>query len=261
MKKTHDDVFPLEADPLYRLLRLAIEQPGYRPAFYRELLNSRVLSLVYPGPVALSATGVPMLKFVEWKRKDGALMIPFFSSQARLLENPPSAENSVRLSVPQLFEMNQGADFHLNPNCEFGRSFTASEAESLLLIGVPGLPAQDNFSEDRSSGIRSTRVRPAEMLNSLVVYFSRQQEVQRAYFAERIDLDTGIPKSWFVGIEVQGEVLQTMTGAATIVQDHQWGDRPIDILPLGDGGFSAGSCGLVEGDCFYVRTSDSIFLD
>jgi hypothetical protein len=246
---------------LERLLRLATEQAGYRPAFYRELMNGFVLVPVPPGPAIENAAGKKVLRFVQWRREDGAQVIPFFSSLARLRDSPPSKEPLIRLPARQLFELTRGALLHLNPHSEFGRSFSPDQVESILAFGAPGTAAEKVDVKEGSLGIRPTSEKPEELIDALIVYFSQQQEIQRAYYAELVDLDTGSPTSWLIGIELQGNEDRALAGIASIVQDLHCGGRPVDILKLGDGKYSAASCGLGASDCFYDRSWGASLID
>ncbi len=261
MKAPADEIDVPGAVQLERLLHLATEQAGYRPAFYRELLNSPVLVPVPPDPVVSNAAGEKVLRFLQWQREDGALVIPFFSSKARLRDSPPCETPLLQLEARQLFELSRGAELHLNPHSEFGRSFSPDQVESILNFGAPGVAAEMIDVKDGSLGIRPTSEKPADLVDALIVYFSQQKHVQRAYFAELVDQNSGLPTSWLIGIEMLGDKDPAITGIATIVQDLHRGDRPVDILKLGDGKYSASAYGLDAGDCFYDRSWGAYFVD
>lgn len=246
---------------LERLLRLATEQAGYRPAFYRELLNSPVLVPVPPDPVVSNAAGEKVLRFVQWQREDGALVIPFFSSEARLRDSPPSETPLLQLPARLLFELGRGAELHLNPHSEFGRSFSPDQVKSILNFGAPGAAAEKIDVKAGSLGIRPTSERPPELIDALTIYFSQQQDVQRAYVAEVIHIGTGLAASWLIAVELLGDETHIVAGIASIVQDLHCGDRPVDILKLGKGKHAATSKGLDTASCFYDRSWGAYFVD
>src|SRR5689334_1369815 len=106
--------------PLEVLLRLAAEQPGRRPEFYRALLESHIV-LASPH----SGSGGKTAQITALMTPEGEQVIPFFTSPRTLREALPHARYCAPLSARELFEITRGYMLHLNPGSLFGRTFTA----------------------------------------------------------------------------------------------------------------------------------------
>lgn len=250
---------PEETDPpdvaqLERLLRLATDQAGYRPAFYRTLLESRVFALTPPDSIVWSPNEEHLLRFIQWQRDDGALAIPFFSSRARRLESPRGSSSMILLPTRQLFVLTRGALLHLNPHSDFGREFVPAEVESLLTIGTVAEQAEEIIVTEGGVGIRAAPEMPTELIDALIVLFSQMHEVKIAYFGESYDVKADTPTSWLICIDVEGDTHRAIQATTTIVQDIRMRDRPVDILRLDTENRSIVARGIGTEGCFYDRS-------
>lgn len=127
--------------------------------------------------------------------------------------------------------------------------------------GLSGAAAEKIDLEDCSVCLHPVSERPAELIDALIVFFTQQQDVQRAYLVELIDLASGLHTSCLIGIELLSDEDLVIAGTATIIRDIHGCNHPVDILELGSGKRSTISSGLQESDCFYDRSWGAHFVD
>jgi len=216
---------------LERLLRRATHEAGMRPEFYRRLLDADVLVPIEPMPGqgqhgtidAGSQLAVKMLM-----RKDGVGVIPFYSSARAVFEGSPLGEECVSMRVRELFEARPDMHFHLNPFSEFGRAFPPHEVASLLSSGLPNANMEE-IRIDEDFSFVPPRNPPAQILDSLRVLFSRNEQVESAFTADVSSQGTSEPRSLLIAIEVSSDHERILREAAAVMHEHDPQQMTIDL--------------------------------
>jgi hypothetical protein len=231
-----------------------VQEPAYRPEFYRRLLDSKVLALVPPDPTVTRPNGDVVLRFVQWQRPDGSHVIPFFSSTTTFFQANPEGAKAVQLTTRDLFEMTRGAVLCLNPNCECCREFAPTEVESLLEKGYLHEPKDEIIKEERPVEIRTVSDPPTAMLNSLIVLYSRLPAVKGAYLISV--RDPRRPEEgdilWVV-IDANGDMEPIVKQTSAVAYETYPGPRSLDILKAGATGGLLGPDTFLPEQQFYDR--------
>jgi len=168
--------------PLESLLRVATDEPGRRPEFYKKLLGSDIL-------IACAKSGAAKperASFAVLYTLEGLPVVPFFTSPRTLREAFPHARYVATLTAREFFECTRGQTLHLNPKSPFGRTFTPDEIESLLSTGTP-VRATSVQESHELIGIAEPSREPAELISALTVLYSRMDTVEAAYLGELKD--------------------------------------------------------------------------
>ena len=204
------------------LLRVATEEPGRRPEFYRALLESDVLALVELSHVQGRGT-IPAgshINLVNWLRDDGVYVLPFFSSADRVQEAEPICMgNAVVMTGRELFEATRGQPLHLNPRCQYGREFMPYEVEQLLSAGVIANVTTEVLKSERPIQVKPIDDPPRAMVEALKVLYRRTPDVKTAYAVHASDLDT--PETWTLLIAIESSRADelVMRNTAAVVRD------------------------------------------
>lgn len=101
-----------EDNTLEQALRRAAAEPAERPAFYRLLLESTVYVIGTSDlPLGEGAALQPgaRVQVQHWKKEDGSLVIPFFSSLRTLHQAVENEERHMALPGHILFEVTRGS--------------------------------------------------------------------------------------------------------------------------------------------------------
>src|SRR3990167_6922088 len=123
-------------DELGKVLRNAALDPGFRPIFYKTLLESEVyvltsasINLPHGKTILKIDKEVPIL---SWKNSSGDLIIPIFSSEKEMRKAIKKNETFIRIKAKVLFSSNFSAQYVLNPLSDYGKELTAQEVQFLL---------------------------------------------------------------------------------------------------------------------------------
>lgn len=212
-------------------LEEATRDPGARPAFYRQLLESEVVVLLAPVHDGSSRDGMGL---ITWTRNDGVAVIPFFSSLSvckRALSKPGA---TAIVPARSLFKTAQtfSLHMHLNPHHDFGREFVPEELASLLKHGTINQGVSKTVLE---AGVRVTIRAPQEALTNfqtaLVSLLASSRQARAAYLFEMEQLDPPAPAALIVGI-VSPHDEMLMHAVGTVATETYFGRLPIDACFL-----------------------------
>jgi hypothetical protein len=161
-------------NPLERALVRAMQDAAARPEFYRLLMASNLFvvgevgrPLPPDGPAELQTDDMMKLAFVE---REGRKYHPVFSALSRLRSFTPPDKQHFCLLGRDLFLTTAGAQFVLNPGCDFGKELGPDEIGYWL----------SQFAGQRSASAAKRTVavpqkRPAVLLKALGVLFVKRQ--------------------------------------------------------------------------------------
>jgi len=169
-------------NPLERALVRAMHDAAARPEFYRLLMASNLFVVgevgrpIPPdGPAELHPDDLLKLAFVE---REGRKFHPVFSALSRLRSFTPPDKQHFCVLGRELFVTTAGAQFVLNPGCDFGKELGPDE----IAYWLSQLAGQ-GFAGAAKRTIAVPRKRPAVLFKALGVLFVNRQ-VQSARFVE-----------------------------------------------------------------------------
>jgi len=126
----------LPSNSLEKALHKAAADHSQAPAFYEELMDSKVFILGKPeeddvGKFTLEEEQALIIQ--HWEREaDKSPVVPFFTSLQMLQQAIETDEPYLELPTSALFQLTMGAPLVLNPNSEFGMEFDPEDVAVLL---------------------------------------------------------------------------------------------------------------------------------
>ncbi len=184
-------------------LRAAAKDAGQRPEFYRVLLESDVWAL---GSAERNAAGeATSLKLTPWQTPEGQAILPIFSSMEQWQLSIDEQTGYVRLNARDLLEATRGDHLVLNPNADYGKTFTPQEIEALLDGSLFQRGDMEVVEATRQVLLGQPVEYPQALADGLASYFGGVPEVQAAYLVMMEDPGREPSRSLLVGIETQAE--------------------------------------------------------
>jgi len=242
--------------PLETALRLAADDPGCRPDFYKMLLEAKVFIIQHtehPREGKRRAEAGESIAIRHWMRDNETPIIPFFSSLEALQRAITEEVTYMELPARALFEMTQGAALVLNPSLEYGKEFFPEEIEALLSDGV-------NRVADRRITEKPTQVllgQPAEypekMVNALISLFSRRGNVKAAYLVLMHDPSHDDKPHLVVGVDADNEIESIIREAGTVAADTSPGGQSVDLYRIDSDDDGLSQHFIHEATPFYTR--------
>ncbi len=214
------------------VLTLAATEPAHRPEFFELLMSA---SVWVPGAEAQNPQGAHTpVDLQHWEKENGSRVIPFFSSEAAMMQVMHSEHAFIVLPVRALFEMTLGETLFLNPELPAGKEFTPREVAGLL-GGDGNALSQQTLLEGRTALLLSDIADPPEqMIASLTTLFSKYKQVRRAFIAHSKTSADEVP-NLLIGIEAESDVEVIIRAAGSVATDTLPGDEPVDICQVVDG--------------------------
>ncbi len=246
-----------QENSLEKALRLAADEPAYRPEFFTLLLESSVYVLGHPDE---SPTGKRIsepgekVSIQKWVRSDGSPVIPFFTSFSVLQKSIEAETTCVELPARALFEMTKGAFLVLNPKSQYGKEFHPNEIEALLTNGVNRLPEERVTTKETTVFLGPPTDYPTKMVDSLTTFFAKRGNVKAAYVALMHDPSQDENPHLLVGIEAEGDIEQTIRDAGIVVGDTAPNGEPVDLMRVERGDAGLSQYFLREVKPFYERS-------
>jgi len=248
----------LEQNKLEEILRLAANEPAHRPQFCEVLMDSQVFVLGtagHPqteGEIILAAGS--NIQIQHWKKQDGSLIIPFFSSIKVLKKSIQTEESYLALPARSLFEMTLGATLFLNPKSDYSKEFVPHEVEHLLSVGLSQAPSQRVVEKDTEVLLGQPANYPYKMVDSLTQLLAKHSNVKKAYLALMHDASVDEKPHLIVGIEADGNYEKVMREAGNVAGDTAPDGESVDLCRVSkdEGGLS--QYFINETKPFYERT-------
>jgi len=222
-------------NPLEIALRLAADDPGCRPDFYKALLEATVLIIEHaehPREGQGTLKEGESISIRNWLRHDGTPIIPFFSSLGALQRAITDEVTYLELPAKALFEITQGADLVLNPSLEYGKEFLANEIEALLSSGVNQVPDRRITEEPTRVLLGQPAEYPEKMVEALVSLFSRRDNVKAAYLALMHDPSRDDKPHLVVGVDADKEIESIIREAGAVAADTSPKGEPVDLYRI-----------------------------
>jgi len=228
-------------NPLETALRLAADDPGCRPDFYRALLEATVFIIQdteHPREGKRRLEEGETIAIRHWMRDDETPIIPFFSSLEALQMAITDEVTYMELPARALFETTQGAALVLNPSLEYGKEFYADEIEALLSDGVNRVADQRVMEKETQILLGQPAEYPDKMVSALVTLFSRRENVKAAYLALMHDPSCDDKPHLVVGVDADNEIESIIREAGAVAADTSPNGQSVDLYrvePENDG--------------------------
>ncbi|PVZ85440.1 endopeptidase IV [Serratia sp. S1B] len=235
MNTDHHDAMQ-GSNELEHLLKSAVSQPAYRPAFFRQLLEATVYILgdseqVQPqGEIMLDAE--TPVNIQHWEKQDGSSVVPFFSSLALLQQAVEGEHPFIAMPARVLFEITQGANLFLNPKAEYSKEFFPDEIAMLLATGGVVKPVERDIEQETQLLLGQPTDYPVAMVDALTTLFSQRKLVRRAFLALIHDQAVDEKPNLLIGLEVKGEPAEIdalISEAGMVASETAPNDDPVDF--------------------------------
>jgi len=174
----------LPANELEKALHKAAADHSQAPAFYEELMESKIFILGKPeeedtGKFTLEEEQALIIQ--HWERdEDKSPVVPFFTSLQMLQQAIDTDEPYLELPTTTLFELTMGAPLVLNPNSEFGMEFEPDDVAVLLDTDLM-VNSQHILDEETEVLLGVPHDVPAEFTDTLSHFFAKHKEIEASY--------------------------------------------------------------------------------
>lgn len=238
-------------------LMQAANDPASRPDFYKTLLASDVFVIGSTDSGGEGVTTLPTgakLSIVNWEKKDGTRVIPFFTSLETLQRALKEESRYVSLPAKSFFELTKGSFLVLNPASPYGKEFFPNEVQALLETGMNRAPQTRVVQKETRVLLGQPANYPSEMVTALTSLLSKRPAVKAAYLCQMVDPTVSKEPVLVVGFEGDGDLGEAMKDAGFVVADTAPKGRPVDfvIVKSGEPGLSGYMLGSVKP--FYERS-------
>jgi len=216
----------LPVNELEKALHKAAADNNQAPAFYEELMESKVFILGEPeknpdaGKFTLEEEQALIIQ--HWEREtDSSPVVPFFTSLQMLQQAIKEDEPYLELPTVSLFQLTMGAPLVLNPNSEFGMEFEPEDVAVLLDTDL--MANKEHILEEETEvllGVPSEV--PSSFSDVLSDLFKKHPQVETAYLGTiQIPEDDDI-EHLMVGLKGTGdlsEIIETAIKKISLVED------------------------------------------
>jgi len=253
----------LPVNELEKALHKAAADNTQAPAFYEELMESKVFILGKPeenpdsGKFTLEEEQALIIQ--HWEREtDNSPVVPFFTSLQMLQQAIKDDEPYLELPTTSLFQLTMGAPLVLNPNSEFGMEFEPEDVAVLLDTDL--MDNNEHVLEEETEvllGIPSEV--PSAFSTVLSDLFSKYPQIETAYIGTiQIPEDDDI-EHLMVGLKGKGdlnEIIETAIKKISLVDDIGYETIDFYVIDQDDPDISAF---MVENITpFYVAKSRTV---
>lgn len=238
-------------------LARAADDPASRPDFYKILLKSEIFLLGFgdsPGEGLTTFTKGSKLSIVNWEKKDGTPVIPFFTSLKALQSTLKEEAQFLSMPARDFFELTKGSDLYLNPTLDYGKEFFPHEIEALLETGINHVATQRVVQKPTEVLLGQPKDYPAEMVSALTSFLSRHSNIKAAYLCLMHDPNVDQQPTLLVGFEGDGSLEQVMKEAGSIAADTAPRGELVDFTEIKRNDSGVSKYMYESGDPFYERT-------
>jgi hypothetical protein len=174
----------LPTNDLEKALHKAAADHSQAPAFYEELMESKIFILGKPeeedvGKFTLEEEQAVIIQ--HWEREeDKSPVVPFFTSLQMLQQAIDDDEPYLELPTSSLFQLTMGVSLVLNPNSEFGMEFEPDDIAVLLDTDL--MVNSEHLLDEETEVLLGMPENVSDSFTGVLTeYLSRQPEVEAAY--------------------------------------------------------------------------------
>jgi len=216
----------LPVNDLERILHKAAADHAEAPAFYEELMESKVFVLGKPesekrsGDFTLEEEQAVIIQ--HWEREaDNSPVVPFFTSLQMLQHAIETDEPYLELTTVDLFQLTMGAPLVLNPNSEFGMEFEPEDVAVLLDTDL--MVNSEHILDEKTEVLLGHAENVSDIFKSVLTeYFSKHSEVEAAYIGTIQIPEDDDKEHLMVGIQGQGrfeKIIDTIIQKISLLED------------------------------------------
>ncbi|HIO97619.1 MAG TPA: enhanced serine sensitivity protein SseB [Leucothrix sp.] len=222
----------LPANDLEKALHKAAADHSQAPAFYDELMDSKIFILGKPeeddtGKFTLEEEQALIIQ--HWEREeDKSPVVPFFTSLQMLQQAIDTEEPYLELPTTTLFELTMGAPLVLNPNSEFGMEFEPEDVAVLLDTDLM-VNSEHILDEDTEVLLGVPHDVPEEFKSVLVQLFAKHSQIESAYLGTIQIPEQDDEEHLMVGIKGKGDFQKIIDVAVQKISLLE-GDTPYEVV-------------------------------
>ena len=225
---------------LEKSLVKAASDPAHRHQFYKDLRQSDFF-IIQEGNIPETDRKVILKEGAQLQiqniEHNGKPYIPVFSSLARLQSVLDREMGYIALNAVEFMRIVQGSEIILNPSIPYGKEFVRDEILSIIDGSIFKPTESFVAKKDTQVLIGQPSNYPTELVNALSRYFKKRKEVKNAYLAHFHNPERDEKAHTLVGVEVEGNWDDVMSGVGMIVGDVKIPDPPVDFIQItGNGG-------------------------
>ena len=221
---------------LEALLMQAANDPGVRPEFYHQLLESDLFVLIVPSGLEAGQHTARqgdhlMIKGIA---VEGRKLIPVFTSELRLREYLQQQDHLAQLKgralLPMIAEQNNG--MLLNPASNYGKEFTPTEVAALVDGSIFQQFEKTTLSQNQKAIIGQAKEYPDKLAAALKSFFERDSKVHKAFLAQIQMPQSNEPPHLLIAIEAEGDFESVAAGCGIVIKDTLGPGQFVDLMPL-----------------------------
>jgi len=215
----------LPVNDLEKALHKAAADHSQAPAFYEELMESKIFVLGQPekedsGEFILEEEQAVTIQ--HWEREnDQSPVVPFFTSLQMLQQAIETDEPYLELTTIDLFQLTMGAPLVLNPNSEFGMEFEPEDVAVLLDADL--MVNSQHVLDEQTEVLLGVAENVSEtFISVLTEFFSRHSEVKAAYLGTIQIPEDDDKEHLMVGIQGNGpfdKIIDTVIQKISLLED------------------------------------------
>ena len=215
----------LPVNDLEKALHKAAADHSQAPAFYEELMESKIFVLGKPesennGEFILEEEQAVIIQ--HWEREtDQSPVVPFFTSLQMLQQAIETDEPFLELTTIDLFQLTMGAPLVLNPNSEFGMEFEPEDVAVLLDADL--MVNSQHVLDEQTEVLLGVAENVSEtFISVLTEFFSRHPGVKAAYLGTIQIPEDDDKEHLMVGIQGNGpfnKIIDTVIQKISLLED------------------------------------------
>ena len=215
----------LPINDLEKALHKAAADHSQAPAFYEELMESKIFVLGKPeiedsGEFILEEEQAVIIQ--HWEREtDQSPVVPFFTSLQMLQQAIDTDEPYLELTTVDLFQLTMGAPLVLNPNSEFGMEFEPEDVAVLLDTDL--MVNSEHILDEQTEVLLGIPENVSETFTSVLTdFFSKHSEVECAYLGTIQIPEDDNKEHLMVGIQGSGrfeKIIDTVIQKISLLED------------------------------------------
>jgi len=217
----------LPVNDLEKILHKAAADHNEAPAFYEELMESKIFVLGKPesekpkdGEFTLEEEQAVIIQ--HWEREtDQSPVVPFFTSLQMLQHAIDTDEPYLELTTVDLFQLTMGAPLVLNPNSDFGMEFEPEDVAVLLDTDL--MVNSQHILDEQTEVLLGHAENVSDIFMSVLTdFFVKHAEVEAAYIGTIQIPEDDEKEHLMIGIQGQGrfeKIIDTIIKKISLLED------------------------------------------
>ena len=228
----------LPTNDLEKALHKAAADHNQAPAFYEELMESKIFILGKPeeenvGKFTLEEEQALIIQ--HWEREaDKSPVVPFFTSLQMLQQAIETDEPYLELPTAALFQLTMGAPLVLNPNSEFGMEFDPEDIAVLLDTDLM-VNSEHILDEETEVLLGIPENVPDSFTSLLSKFFAKYEQVEAAYLGTIQITEDGDAEHLMVGLQGKGDfskIIETAIQKISLLTEDDIKHETIDFYVI-----------------------------